>query len=76
MLLKINNQPLKEILEDGINIKLDFMEAYEIIQTPIHLEVGSNAHHWFTTDLNIFNVPNHIVAFAKPHAVKLLDFIF
>jgi hypothetical protein len=76
MLVKINGVPIEELAKEGVDVGLSIKDAYHLIHTPINLDVGMNTHHWFTADMNIFNIPHHAYDLVQPHVNMILERLF
>lgn len=77
MILRINGLPVDELVKEGVDaIGMNLKGAYNIVHTPINLDVSTDVHHLFNIDANVFNIPQHTFNFIKPHLDTIIDSIF
>jgi hypothetical protein len=58
MILKINGSPISEsisVCEDGLNFNLDLCDLYDIVHTPVNVDISYNGHNIINGDINTFN---------------------
>lgn len=62
MILKINGTPVSEAIsvnEDGVNFNLDLHDMYEVVHTPLNVDISYSGHNIINGDVNVFNWAEH-----------------
>ncbi|GFN32579.1 hypothetical protein [Paenibacillus xylaniclasticus] len=71
MIIKICGVPIEEVVEKGIDIKANIVDAWELVHVPVNVGLGAA-----NVDINPTNFPFHLIHMMKPHFNTLVDFLF
>lgn len=58
VIIKINGTPVSEALtvnEEGVNFNLDLHDMYEIVHTPVNVDISYSGHNIIKGDVNVMN---------------------
>jgi hypothetical protein len=71
MLIKISGVPIDEVTQRGIDVKLNVVDAWELLHVPVNVDMGI-----VNVDMNPVNVPIHAFHLIKPHLHTVFEHIF